>query len=57
MYFRYLPIALIILSISVAGCQRPRPLIEDKPMGGLITGKSGEYVIYSDKKRKRNRRR
>jgi len=53
MLLRVLPLLLIVISLVVTGCQRPRPVAEAGPEPGLFTGKSGEFVIISDKKRKR----
>lgn len=55
MAFRACSLWLVIVSLVLGGCsfKSPRPLAKEKPTPGLFSGKTGEFTIYSSKKRKR----
>ena len=53
MLLRVFPALLIIISLAITGCVKPRPLKKPEAQPGLFSGKSGEFTIYSDKQRKR----
>ncbi len=53
MFLRVFPALLVIISLAIAGCAKPRPIKKKGPEPGLFTGKSGQFVIYTNKKRKR----
>lgn len=53
MLLRVFPAMLVIISLAIAGCVTPRPAKKAAPEPGLFTGKSGKFVIYSSKQRKR----
>jgi hypothetical protein len=50
---RVFPLLLVIISLAITGCKRPRPVAEPGPEPGLFSGKKGEVIIFSNKKRKR----
>jgi len=51
--YRILVILLVMMSVTLGACARPRPFNPNKPEPGLFSGKSGELVIYNSKTRKR----
>lgn len=53
MLLRLFPALLVVVSLVITGCVTPRPMKKKAPEPGLFSGKSGQFVIYSDKKRKR----
>jgi len=53
MFLRVFPALLVIISLAITGCVKPRPLKKKGPDPGLFTGKSGQFTVYTTKKRKR----
>lgn len=55
MLARTFVLSLMIVSLALSGCnfKRPRPIAKEKPTPGIFTGKSGSFVIYQEKSRKR----
>ena len=54
--FSLFPFLLIIISLVIVGCKRPRPLAEPPPEPGLFSGKSGQFEYYNSGKKRRKRR-
>jgi hypothetical protein len=50
---RLLTMVLVVMSVSLGACERPRPVAEKKPEPGLFSGKKGEITIYKSKSRTR----
>ncbi len=51
--YRFLTMVLVVISVTLGACERPRPFNPNKTEPGLITGKSGELIIYKSTTRRR----
>ncbi len=51
--YKVLTVLLVMISVTLGACERPRPFNPNKKEPGLFTGKSGELIIYKNKTRKR----